>query len=108
VLYPGRRYIGDTIRLEVNFQNTDGIDVDPEDVILTTRNPIGTETEYVYTDATVFKSASGMYYVEMNPDYSGRWFWRWEASGTGVAKVLEGSFVVQSSPFYDDPVSDYS
>lgn len=107
-LYPGRRYVGDTVRLAVNWQNEDGTDIDPAtDVTLKTRSPSGITTTYVYTDADITKADTGDYYIDIEPDESGRWFYRWAATGFGTNKVLEGSFVIQSSVFFDDLPSDY-
>lgn len=108
-LYPGRRYVGDTVRLAINWQNEDGTDLDPStDVALTTRSPTGTETTYTYGDSEITRETTGDYYYEITPNYSGRWFYKWEATGVGTNKVIEGSFVVQSSPFGTDSLSDYS
>lgn len=107
-LYPGRRYVGDTVRLAVNWQNEDGTDLDPStDTTLKTYSPSGTTTTYNFSDTDVTKADTGDYYVEIVPDESGRWHYRWIATGTGTAKVLEGSFMVQSSVFENDPTTDY-
>lgn len=108
-LYPGRRYVGDTVRLAVNWQNEDGTDLDPAtDVTLTTFSPSGTETEYTYSDNDITRESAGDYYIEVEPDQSGRWHYRWEATGLGTNRVIEGSFVIQSTVFGTDATSDYS
>ena len=107
-LYPGRIYVNDTQRLAINWQNTDGTDLDPTtDVILKTYSPSGNVTTYSYVAAEVDKESTGDYYVEVTPDESGRWRYRWQATGSGTKKAIEGSFIVQSSVFYDDPPTDY-
>lgn len=107
-LYPGRRYVGDTIRLAVNWQTEDGVDIDPsEDVTLSVRSPSGVTTSYTYASSAVTRESSGDYFMEISPNESGRWFWRWVATGTGTNRALEGSFIVQTSMFFDDPPTDY-
>jgi len=107
-LYPGKRYVGDTVRLAVNWQNEDGTDLDPStDVTLKVRTPLGVITTYTYSDAEISKASSGDYYYEITTDQSGRWHYRWAASGSGTNKVVQGSFVVQTSAF-DDDENDYT
>lgn len=107
-LYPGRRYVGDTVRLAVNWQNEDGTDIDPStDVVLTVRSPGGTTTTSKYSLTEVTRENAGDYYTEMVPNESGRWHYQWQATGAGTSRVIQGSFVVQSDPFGDDPPSDY-
>lgn len=107
-LYPGRIYVNDTQRLAVNWQNTDGTDLDPStDVILKTYSPAGVITTYSYVATEVEKESTGDYYVEVTPDEAGRWRYRWQATGEGTKKVVEGSFVVQASAFYDGAEGDY-
>lgn len=104
-LSPGRRYVGDTVRLAVNWQNEDGTDLDPStDVALKVRKPSGVITTYTYSGADITKSSAGDYYHEITTDQSGRWWYRWTASGTGTNKVLDGSFNVQASAFDDDDI----
>lgn len=101
MLAPGRHYIGDPIRLAVNY-STNGTDVDPTGVTLRVRDPNGIVTEYVYgTDADVVLTDAGDYLCDFIPDQSGRWSFRWVSSGTNTTSALEGEFLVQRSPFYD-------
>jgi hypothetical protein len=107
MLTPGRIYVNSTVRIAVNFQDDDWTDVDPSTVTFKAYSPSGIVTTYVYaTDAELIRANTGDYYVEFVPDESGRWHYRWSSTGTGTATALEGTFVVQSSIFYDDPASD--
>lgn len=107
MLTPGRIYVNSTVRIAVNFQDDDGTDVDPSTVTFKAYSPSGTTTTYVYaTDAEVIRQDTGDYYVDFSPNESGRWHYRWSSTGTGTAIAMEGTFVVQSSVFYDDPTSD--
>jgi hypothetical protein len=98
MLAPGKTYIGRPVRIPVNFQ-VDDVDVDPDEVTLKTRSPCGTETSYVYSDAEVTRSSAGDYYVDVTPNEAGRWWYRWESTGTGTTDAFEGDFIVQASPF---------
>lgn len=100
-LAPGRIYIGRPNRLSVNF-NVDGSDVDPDEVTLRVMSPCGIETEYVYDGGSgdITKASVGDYYYEVIPDEPGRWFFRWEATGTDTTDASEGDFLVQDSPFF--------
>ena len=105
MLTPGRNYVSSPIQISINLQTSNGVDVDPTTVSLITRAPCGTETTYVYgTDSEITKSSVGDYDAIFTPDEAGRWFYRWEATGTGTTIAQEGNFLVQVSAFnaYDD------
>jgi hypothetical protein len=110
MLAPGKIYIGRRVRLEANF-SIDEVDVDPTTVTLKTKSPCGTETTYEYDsgddDSPVAKTSAGDYYCDVTPDEAGRWWYRWETTGTNTADASEGNFLVQTSSFYDD-ATDYS
>ena len=103
MLAPGRRYINSPIALTANFQSAAGSDVDPTTVTLRLMDPLGVETTYVYgTDDELVRDNSGDYTATVTPDSSGRWFFRWQTTGTNLIVASEGNFLVQASPFYDD------
>jgi hypothetical protein len=105
MLTPGRNYVNSPIQVSINLQNNSDVDVDPETVTFKTRSPCGTEASYVYgTDDEVTKSSVGDYDAVFTPDEAGRWFYRWEATGTGTTIATEGNFLVQHSEFYDNDV----
>lgn len=107
-LWPGRIYVGDTVPLSVSWQNTDGDDMTPgTDVTLTTLSPTAVTATYTYSDSQVESPSAGNYQYSITPDESGRWHYKWEATGTGTNKVIAGSFVVQADPFTDDLPSYY-
>lgn len=107
MLTPGRHYVNTAVRVAVNFQDDDRTDVDPSTVTFKLMGPAGTSTSYVYgTDAALTKSSVGDYYIDVTPDQSGRWFYRWESTGTFTTIAIEGSFIVQASPFFDDMDTD--
>ena len=98
MLAPGKIYVGRPIRIAANFSRDD-VDVDPDTVSLLTRSPCGTETTYTYADADITKTSAGDYYIDITPTESGRWFYRWETTGTDTTDAEEGNFLVQVSPF---------
>ena len=103
MLAPGRNHINSPIQISLNLQTNAGVDVDPTTLTFKTWSPCGVTTTYVYgTDSEVSKSSVGDYDAVFTPDESGRWFYRWEATGTGTTIAKEGDFLVQASPFYDD------
>jgi hypothetical protein len=107
-VYPGRHTVNDTLRLEVSWQNEEGVALDPDDVVLKTYSPLGTIATYYYSESQLTRESTGNYYHEITPNVSGRWHYRWEAVGEGVSKVVAGNFNVQFSPFYDsDSVDAY-
>ena len=108
-LRPGENYINSPVRLYVNFQTSAGIDTDPATVTLKLRAPCGIETSYVFlTDAALQQTDAGDYTCDVTPDEAGRWFYRWETTGTGTTAVKEGTFTVQNSVFYDTWNTDYA
>lgn len=107
MLTPGDNYVNSPVTIAANFQTRDGDDVDPDTVTLKLFSPSQTETSYVYqTDDELVRVDTGDYYIDVTPDESGRWFYRWETTGANKTIGLEGSFVVKASVFYDDAASD--
>jgi hypothetical protein len=100
MLTPGLIYPGSQFRLAANFQDTNGADTDPATVRFRLMSPDWEETSYTYgTDAALVKAATGAYYIDITPDLSGRWWFRWET--TGPVSAHEGEFLVQASAFED-------
>lgn len=107
-LAPGRYFVNTSMRLTAHFENDAGTDVDPSTVTFRLMSPCGVESSYVYgTDSEVGKSSVGDYYADFVPDEAGRWFYRWESTGTGTTIAHEGNFLIQASPFYDSPFTGY-
>lgn len=99
-LYPGRRFVGDTVLLAVNVQNESGTDIDPgTDVILRVRNPRGQTNTYKYTESAVQREDTGDYYYEYVPAYAGRHHYEWSITGTDTARLEQSSFIVQADPW---------
>lgn len=108
MLTPGRKVVGAPVRIAANFQDENRSDIDPTTVTLRIKSPCGTEYIYVYeTDDELIRVNTGDYYVAFEPDMSGRWFYRWETTGTNMATAIQGNFLVQYSPFHDDLPLEY-
>jgi len=105
-LVPGRIYIESTVRIPVNYSDANGADTDPDTVTFKLYSPSGETTTYVYgTDAEISRTSTGDYFIDVVPTEAGRWFYRWVSTGTYKASAVEGTFVVQASPFFE-PSSD--
>lgn len=103
MLAPGRIYVNDTKRIAINYQDDDGNDIDPDGVTFKLRDPSGTVTSYVYgTDADLVRMNTGDYYIDVTPNASGRWHWRWISTGSNKATAHEGTLVVQASAIEED------
>lgn len=98
MLTPGRIFVGDTKRIAINYQDEDGVDIDPDGVTFKLLSPSGILTTATYgTDAQLVRSSAGDYYVDVMPTESGRWQWRWISTGVSRSTAHEGTFVVQWS-----------
>lgn len=88
---------GQLVTVQGTFTDTDGNLTDPSVVKITTVNPSGTETTYVYgTDAAVTRASTGVY--RTNIDTTGNrelWLYTWWSTGTGQADSGEKGFYVE-------------
>lgn len=101
-LFPSRHPVGTTLTLSAQFVDEDYDDIDPTTVTFKLMSPNGSSSTYVFdTDEELFKDSVGDYSITISPDTSGRWHYRWEATGTNRTVAQEGTFIVQASPWYD-------
>lgn len=92
--------IGDVVRLDVAFTTQADVAVDPGTITVKIKNPIGTVTTYVYgVDAEVIRDSTGNYYVLIDADKEGVWYYRWEGTGANQS-ADEDTFTVADSQFY--------
>jgi len=109
MLDPGRYYVNTQIRLNANFTDSNGAAVDPDTVTFRTYSPNGTKASYVNgTDTEIGNPAVGSYTADIIPNRAGRWFYRWETTGTGKIIAIEGSFIIQKSVFFDNSEVGYA
>lgn len=91
-------FIGSQPRLRVTFR-LEGIPTDPTAVSFFIKSPGDSAVEYVYgTDSEVVKESTGVYYMDVPLDESGRWDYRIVSTGTVVA-AYEDHFFVEESLF---------
>ena len=89
--------VGDLIRCQGTFTDTNGDAVDPTTVTFIVLDPSGNETTHVYgTDAEVVRSAAGVYHVDVSIDEGGQWAYRFSSTGTGQAAGEKRYQVVES------------
>ena len=88
---------GDIARISGVFKNAAGAATDPTTVSFKYINPSGTVVTLVYlTDAALVRSSAGDFYVDININEPGTWFYRF--IGTGAVQVVEeGQFGVEAS-----------
>lgn len=97
--------VGDLKTINGTFKNAAGTLTDPSGLTFTYRTPAGVETSLVYgTDAEVVKSSAGTYYVNLSLTASGRWAYKWVATGT-VQGVELGSLWVDSASLDSEQIT---
>lgn len=108
MMRPGRIFVNTEIRLEARFFDDADADSDPDTVTLTTMSPSGLAVTYTYlTDDELGHTDTGDYYCDITPDESGRWYWRWAATGNATTVAQEGNFMVDYSPHFESGRSRY-
>lgn len=108
MMRPGKIFINTEVRLEAHFFNDAGDDTDPDTVTLMTMSPTGGATTYTYqTDDELGRTDAGDFYCDVTPDESGRWYWRWTATGSSTTVAQEGHFLVQHSPHFETTRARY-
>lgn len=87
--------VGDLVRVTGTFTDSSGNAQDPTAVYCAFKDPSGNVTTYQYgQDAALEKSSTGVYYVDIDVDEAGVWYYRWYATGTGQA-AGESTFSVR-------------
>jgi hypothetical protein len=90
--------VGDLVRCTGTIEQTDGTNIDPSVVKSWFRSPSGTVTIYTYgTDAELVKSATGIYYMDVNLDTAGDWHYGFYSTGTGQAASVDTKLTVDPS-----------
>lgn len=91
--------VGDLVRCRGVFKNAAGTAVDPAAVFFYAKAPDDTLTEYEYgVDAELVKESTGTYYVDIDANAPGAWFYRFKSTGSGQA-ADEHEFAVGVSQF---------
>lgn len=86
--------LGQPVRCSVAFTNTSDVATDPTTTIFRLKEPDGTLTTLTYpTDATVVRTGTGAFYVDIEPDQAGLHYY--EFDGTGECEAADpGKFFV--------------
>lgn len=84
---------GDLVRLSAAFLNASGVPGDPSSITLLTIDPSTTRATYAFGTASVTRATVGAYYMDITPNVTGQWGYRWEGTG-GVQAVAETIFAV--------------
>lgn len=90
---------GDLVRVTGTFTDANSVAQDPSAVIVQYKTPAGSTYAYTYGVGTqVVRSATGIYYYDVNANAVGWWAYRWYSTGTGQA-AGEAMFRIQESEF---------
>ena len=90
---------GDLVRIRGVFSDSDGVAQDPAAVFCKYTNPAGTTTTLEYSaDAALVKSATGIYYVDVDASTAGAWPYTFYATGSGQS-AAEAFLRVEASKF---------
>ena len=85
-IIPHTHDLGALVKVTGIFTDEEGDSLDPTAVKMSWRTPAGVNTTKVYvTDAEVVKEEPGEYYVLLDANESGLWYYRWWSTGTGQA-----------------------
>ena len=88
--------VGARIKLQASF-TVAGVLTDPTAITLKVKTPSNVITTYTYAAGQIIKSATGIYYKEIDVVEDGAWHYRWES--TGVIAVGEAYLEVNPSEF---------
>lgn len=91
---------GSTVTLSVSFATSASPSqaVDPATIALRVTDPLGNETDYLYSNGGVTRTAQGAYSCAVQVVQAGYWKYRWEAQG-GVFAAGESRFLISASLF---------
>jgi len=88
---------GDRVRCTGTLETTAGVDTDPTVARAWYRSPVGTLTTLTYGDTILLKSATGIYYFDLDVDASGTWHYGFYSTGTGKAASDDVTIIVKAS-----------
>lgn len=85
--------VGDVVQHQTVFTTTAGAVVDPTEVILYLRNPVGAVGTYKYSAGDITTPASGTYRYNGTTTMPGEYNVRWWGTGAAVATEQSRYFV---------------
>ena len=87
------------VRVSFTLKDINGTLIDPGGLSFTFKDKAGVGATYVFgTDAQLVKDSMGNYHVDVDANKSGRWRYRWVATGTGQS-AIEREFEVEDTEF---------
>lgn len=86
--------IGDLLKLETALRNEAGALADPTHLVLKLRAPSGAETEQVWPEGTIARTATGIFFATALMTEAGVWLYEWKATGA-VELADPGELVVR-------------
>lgn len=90
-------FVGAEVRCQGTFTDADGNAQDPAAVFVQVNDPSGNTDSYQYgVDVELVKSATGIYYVDVDCDEEGWWDYRVYSTGAGQA-AGEDKFQVRTA-----------
>ena len=90
---------GDLVTCRGTFTDSDGNAQDPDAIYCKVTDPSGNTDSYQYgVDAELVRSSTGVYYVNVDADEVGVWYYRFYSTGAGQA-AEESSFTVDETWF---------
>jgi|SRR6185369_11068467 len=91
--------VGSTVRVYLSIVDPGGVAADPDTLEVLVKDPDGAVTTYVYgaSPDTVFRTAVGEFYLDVEATEADEWFFRGEAASAAWTDTEEGSFVVRES-----------
>lgn len=84
---------GDLVRLTATFRDSANALVDPSTVTLKIHKPDGSTIIRTYAGATITRSSLGVFYSDLNCDFAGTVYYRWEGAGAAQAAGQSSFFV---------------
>ena len=91
--------VGDLIRVTGTWEDAAGTDTDPTGLTFAFIDPSDNTITYTYgVDGELVKQATGIYYVDVDIDEHGTWWYRFASTGTAQA-ASEAYFHVRDSKF---------
>jgi hypothetical protein len=85
--------VGNRRRLECTFTDMRKVPTDPAVVVCQYQDPSGLEVTRTYgTDPEVIKESTGVYYLDLDIDTAGTWYYRFK--GTGPVKAADERTII--------------
>jgi len=90
---------GQAIKVSATFKNDAGAPTDPGTITLKVKGPDAVIQTYTYGAAQVTRESAGVYSKVITLNQEGRWYYRYEGTGT-VQAAEEKDVLVVDSAFY--------